>query len=147
MNTTHLLKAIEQQPPSANSAGFDRFITDMSQFLRGKTGQTPQTTEETGNSQPQENPEPAEKRPDNRFNSDIIARQNRPRNLQLLTDILQREQALLLANIQQPDVHPVRELKSNTAPTHQSRGAVTVQPEPGKSIDHPAPIFGKTNTP
>ncbi|WP_422468464.1 hypothetical protein [Endozoicomonas sp. ALC013] len=128
VNTDHLLKAIEEQPQSANSDGFDRFLNDLSQILHGKTGQKQQTTPETGNSRPQEKPESTEK-----VNIDIIDRQHRHHNQQLLIRILQQEQDLFLENIQQPDINPVRKLKGNTAPTPPSHGMTSVQPDPGKT--------------
>lgn len=131
VNTDHLLKAIEEQPQSANPDGFDRFLNDLSQILHGKTGQEQQTTPETGNSRPQEKPEPAEKA--KKLSSDIIDRQHRHHNQQLLIRILQQEQALFLENIQQPDINPVRKLQGNTAPTPPSHGMTSVQPDPGKT--------------
>ncbi len=144
-NTAHLLKAIEQQPQPAKPDGFDRFMADLGQSLRGTTGQKQQSA--SAASQPPGNTGPVEQQPGDQFNSDILARQKRPHNHQLLTSILQQEQTLLLESIQQPNINPVRKLESCTTPTHQTRGMASVQPDPGQSSGHPVPSSGKASTP
>ncbi|WP_257284885.1 hypothetical protein, partial [Endozoicomonas sp. SESOKO1] len=115
LNTAHLLKAIEQQTQSTNPGGFDRFMAELSEFLLS-----------AGSAEKAEKAE--------ELNSDIMARQNRLHNRQLLTSILQQEQALLFENIrQQPDINPARELESDSVPTPPSHGMPRVQPDPGKT--------------